>query len=96
MFFRVFYEAARDLDSRPSPRADRVEACRPRECLLFQCSRAAGARGYLEGGREQKRRGPKPLEEPISPAVGHFCVGGAASHLSGLALCGSVPRLDST
>ena len=30
MFSRVFYEAARDLDSQPSPRADHVEACRPR------------------------------------------------------------------
>ena len=36
--FRVFYEAARDLDSPPSPRTDRVEACRPRECCPSQSS----------------------------------------------------------
>ena len=34
MVSRVFYEAARDLDSPPSPRADHVEACRPRECFV--------------------------------------------------------------
>jgi hypothetical protein len=28
-FSRVFYEASRDLDSQPPPRADHVEACRP-------------------------------------------------------------------
>jgi hypothetical protein len=32
----VFYEAARDLDSRPPPRADRVEACRPRGCFAYE------------------------------------------------------------
>src|ERR1700693_5633477 len=30
MFFRVFYEAARNLDSQPPPRSDHVEASRPR------------------------------------------------------------------
>jgi hypothetical protein len=30
LFSREFYEAARDLDSQPPPRADHVEACRPR------------------------------------------------------------------
>lgn len=35
----MFYEAARDLDSRPSSRTDRVEACRPRGCLPFEFSR---------------------------------------------------------
>src|SRR4051812_39524847 len=35
MVSRVFYEAARDLDSPPSPRTDHVEACRPRECCLL-------------------------------------------------------------
>jgi len=35
LFSRVFYEAARDLDSQPSPRTDHVEACRPRELLLM-------------------------------------------------------------
>src|SRR2546421_11134249 len=38
MVSRVFYEAARDLDSPPSPRTDRVEACRPRECCPSQSS----------------------------------------------------------
>src|ERR1700759_5463074 len=32
-FSRVFYEAARDLDSQPPPRTDHVEACRPRGFL---------------------------------------------------------------
>jgi len=38
MFSRVFYEAARDLDSRPHPRTDHVEACRPLgdlSCLIL-------------------------------------------------------------
>jgi hypothetical protein len=52
-----------------------------------------------------KRRGPKPPEEPVGsgpkalsqvPARKPSPAGGAASHLVGLALCGSVPRLDST
>jgi hypothetical protein len=34
LFSRVFYEAARDLDSPPSTRADHVEACRPRDVAL--------------------------------------------------------------
>jgi hypothetical protein len=55
MVFRVFNEAARNLDSRPSTRADRVEACRPRGCCLRIVARE---------GRIRKRRGPGPLEEP--------------------------------
>ena len=39
MVSRVFYEASRDLDSPPSPRANHVEACRPRGCFVcIQCS----------------------------------------------------------
>ena len=34
----MFYEAARDLGSQPPPRTDRVEACRPRECLMVNPS----------------------------------------------------------
>src|SRR2546430_16642740 len=45
MVSRVFYEAARDLDSPPSSRTDRVEACRPRGCLPVQSSRAAAREG---------------------------------------------------
>jgi hypothetical protein len=39
----VFYEAARDLDSPPSTRADRVEACRPRGCCFFIVAEAPTA-----------------------------------------------------
>src|SRR5271155_2323438 len=38
---------------------------------------------------------PSHLRNPSDPAVRPLLLGGAASHLSGLALCGSVPRLDS-
>src|SRR6516165_2407797 len=42
MVSRVFYEASRDLDSPPSPRSNRVEACRPRGCFVpLQCSGGA-------------------------------------------------------
>ena len=44
----------------------------------------------------KKRRGPGPLEDPLDLARRPDFAGGAASHLDGLALGGSVPRLDST
>ena len=34
MVFRVFYEASRNLDSRPPLRIDHVEACRPQGCAV--------------------------------------------------------------
>jgi hypothetical protein len=37
---------------------------------------------------------PGPLEEPAKNGPRAILAGGAASHLSGLALCGSVPRLN--
>jgi hypothetical protein len=41
----------------------------------------------------ENRRGPGPLEEPAPAHFRRSGLGGAASHLDGLALCGSVPRL---
>ena len=98
-FSRVFYEAARDLDSQPSPRADHVEACRPRECFLqVQCSAAPMRRsvgGALRRATQtQNDAVPGRLRNPLGPARKPFSVGGAASHLSGLALYGLVPRLN--
>jgi hypothetical protein len=55
MVSRVFYEAARDLDSQPSPQTDRVEACRPRGCFPVESSGA--------GAREQLRAGVAPREK---------------------------------
>jgi hypothetical protein len=34
----VFYEASRDLDSRPPQRTDHVEACRPRGYVTIEYS----------------------------------------------------------
>jgi hypothetical protein len=50
-FSRVFNEAARDLDSQPSPRTNHVEACRPRECLTDPM---VAARRRPPGSRPQK------------------------------------------
>src|SRR3954469_17204344 len=41
LVFRVFYEAARDLDSQPPLRNDHVEACRPRGVLPHPVYRPA-------------------------------------------------------
>ena len=38
LVFRVINEAARNLDSRPSPRTDHVEACRPLGFVLLDRS----------------------------------------------------------
>jgi hypothetical protein len=38
---------------------------------------------------------PSRSRNQLGPVRGPFLVGGAASHLSGLALCDLVPRLDS-
>jgi hypothetical protein len=71
MVSRVFYEAARDLDSRPSPRTDRVEACRPRGCFPVQSS-GAGAREELRGGarREKNDAAPGRFEDPSTGPEG--------------------------
>src|SRR3954469_3019955 len=37
LVFRVFYEAARNLDSRPPLRTDHVEACRPQGYVEDHC-----------------------------------------------------------
>jgi hypothetical protein len=131
MVSRVFYEASRDLDSRPSPRANRVEACRPRGCFVsLECSGGPATAVRNRVGRRRPARArpsptppaapprpepaprpaarPRPepdparaatekdavpgrLRNPFRPASAVF-LGGAASHLFGLALRGSVPR----
>ena len=66
MFSRVFYEAARDLDSQPPPRTDHVEACRPRECAALQFVARAARSPLASAVGQRKRRGPKPPEEPFA------------------------------
>ena len=57
LFSRVFYEAARDLDSQPPPRTDHVEACRPRGLCIYIQYRAA----------EMTRQGGVPRRPPTKP-----------------------------
>src|SRR5580698_6297636 len=72
MVFRVIYEASRNLGSPPPPRTDRVEACRPRGCLLLQCSEPAypcrglpgGGTGSAMGGLTKATRSRATFEEP--------------------------------
>ncbi len=58
----MFYEAARDLDSPPSSRADHVEACRPQGCC---CSSSLAARVLLcdQLARVRSARRGRPLNE---------------------------------
>jgi hypothetical protein len=62
---RVFYEASRDLDSQPPPRANHVEACRPLGVNL--CSPLildAQVQGYgLRIEVDDRRRHPQAARE---------------------------------
>ena len=72
LFSRVFYEAARDLDSQPPPpRTDHVEACRPlgvcvrkRHRRRGRCRSRARARGQADGvaaGEKDRKTGEPAL-----------------------------------
>jgi hypothetical protein len=93
MVFRVFYEAARDLDSPPPSQTDRVEACRPRGCLPSQSSGAhdagheahgkAGGPPLIMGGaaRTKNDAAPGRFEDSLHQTREPGSAGGAASHL---------------
>ena len=67
-FSRVFYEAARDLDSQPPLRNDHVEACRPQGFLLSMpslprrgdCGRCGGDRRLNENDAAPSHLGCSP------------------------------------
>jgi hypothetical protein len=74
----------------------------PKGVLLLDCTAPVQTPGVLvqapgaAGRRQEETRSQATLRNPLGRARRPFPVGGAASHLSGLALRGSVPRLDST
>ena len=100
---RVFYEASRDLDSPPSPRSNRVEACRPRGCFVpLQCSGGATvvakvllasdtvpARG---GGKERTRFRAARGTHSVRPRPSSWV---ARPHTSSASLFAARSRVDS-
>jgi len=82
MVFRVFYEAARNLDSPPSSRTDRVEACRPRGCLLvWSLAAPASAGGRAPAGSSKKATRARAALRTRPPDPRSRFAGGTASHL---------------
>ena len=74
-------------------RSPRRAVLRARQLAGRRCTAAAAA-SYR---RNESDAVPSRLRNPFRAGPKAFLrLGGAASHLSGLALCGSVPRLDST
>jgi hypothetical protein len=59
LFSRVFYEAARDLDSQPPLRNDHVEACRPQGFVVRRAFYRHGIAGldhaFLAWGTHARR-----------------------------------------
>src|SRR2546421_714349 len=82
------------LRGRPGPRLATTPTNRPRRSLsspgMRYASSVAPRRGQKNDAVPGRLRNLSGLARRLVP------IGGAASHLVGLALCGSVPRLDET